>query len=72
ILIQKGYARKFVKEGDKETNEVQMAIDAPAADDEENRAAMPTAFAITRLDDFFTSLRSRRGGTAETFYRPHG
>ncbi|MCI61272.1 hypothetical protein A2U01_0082529, partial [Trifolium medium] len=39
ILIQKGYARKFVKEGDRETNEAQMAIDAPAADDEENRTA---------------------------------
>ncbi|MCI76773.1 hypothetical protein A2U01_0098043, partial [Trifolium medium] len=26
--------------------------DAPTADDEENRAAVPTAFAITRLDDF--------------------
>ncbi|MCI79932.1 hypothetical protein A2U01_0101203, partial [Trifolium medium] len=29
-----------------------MAIDAPATDDEENRTAVPTAFAITRLDDF--------------------
>ncbi|MCI91232.1 hypothetical protein A2U01_0112526, partial [Trifolium medium] len=35
-----------------ETNEAQMAIDAPTADDEENRTAVPTAFAITRLDDF--------------------
>ncbi|MCI61575.1 hypothetical protein A2U01_0082832, partial [Trifolium medium] len=25
ILIQKGYARKYVKEGDRETNEAQMA-----------------------------------------------
>ncbi|MCI98056.1 hypothetical protein A2U01_0119359, partial [Trifolium medium] len=52
ILIQKGYACKFVKEGDRENNEAQMAIDAPATDDEENRTAVPTAFAITRLDDF--------------------
>ncbi|MCI92534.1 gag-pol polyprotein, partial [Trifolium medium] len=37
ILIQKGYARKYVKEGDSKTNEAQMAIDAPATDDEENR-----------------------------------
>ncbi|MCI41739.1 hypothetical protein A2U01_0062973, partial [Trifolium medium] len=29
-----------------------MAIDAPATDDEENRTAVPNAFAITRLDDF--------------------
>ncbi|MCI65384.1 hypothetical protein A2U01_0086642, partial [Trifolium medium] len=43
ILIQKGYARKFMKEGDRETNEAQMAIDAPTAEDEENRAAVPTA-----------------------------
>ncbi|MCI53059.1 hypothetical protein A2U01_0074305, partial [Trifolium medium] len=42
ILIQKGYARKYVKEGDRETNEAQMAIDAPATDDEENRTAVPT------------------------------
>ncbi|MCI86688.1 hypothetical protein A2U01_0107969, partial [Trifolium medium] len=35
-----------------ETNEAQMAIDAPTTDDEENRTTMPTAFAITRLDDF--------------------
>ncbi|MCI89109.1 hypothetical protein A2U01_0110397, partial [Trifolium medium] len=41
ILIQKGYARKYVKEGDKETNEAQMAIDAPATDDEENCTAVP-------------------------------
>ncbi|MCI78172.1 hypothetical protein A2U01_0099442, partial [Trifolium medium] len=41
ILIQKGYARKYVKEGDRETNEAQMAIDAPATDDEENRTAVP-------------------------------
>ncbi|MCI54041.1 hypothetical protein A2U01_0075288, partial [Trifolium medium] len=52
ILIQKGYARKYVKEGDMETNEAQMAIDAPATDDEENRTAVPTTLAITRLDDF--------------------
>ncbi|MCI63371.1 hypothetical protein A2U01_0084628, partial [Trifolium medium] len=52
ILIQKDYARKYVKEGDRETNEAQMAIDAPATDDEENRTAVPTTFAITRLDDF--------------------
>ncbi|MCI91387.1 hypothetical protein A2U01_0112681, partial [Trifolium medium] len=41
ILIQKGYARKFVKDGDMETNEAQMAIDAPTADEEENRTAVP-------------------------------
>ncbi|MCI66924.1 hypothetical protein A2U01_0088182, partial [Trifolium medium] len=29
-----------------------MAIDAPATDDEENHIVVPTAFAITRLDDF--------------------
>ncbi|MCI49860.1 hypothetical protein A2U01_0071104, partial [Trifolium medium] len=29
-----------------------MAIDATAIDDEENRTAVLTAFAITRLDDF--------------------
>ncbi|MCI51728.1 hypothetical protein A2U01_0072972, partial [Trifolium medium] len=29
-----------------------MAIDAPTTDDEENRTAVPTAFAITSLDDF--------------------
>ncbi|MCI97150.1 hypothetical protein A2U01_0118450, partial [Trifolium medium] len=29
-----------------------MAIDAPATDDEENHTAVPTTFAITRLDDF--------------------
>ncbi|MCI67255.1 hypothetical protein A2U01_0088513, partial [Trifolium medium] len=52
ILIQKGYARKFVKGGDRENNEAQMAIDAPATDDEENRTAVPTDFAIIRLDDF--------------------
>ncbi|MCI93390.1 hypothetical protein A2U01_0114688, partial [Trifolium medium] len=45
-------ARKYVKEGDRETNEAQMAIDASANDDEENRTAVPTAFVITRLDDF--------------------
>ncbi|MCI58114.1 hypothetical protein A2U01_0079367, partial [Trifolium medium] len=50
ILIQKGYARKYVKEGDRETNEAQMAIDVPVTDDEENRTVVPTAFAITRLD----------------------
>ncbi|MCI92803.1 hypothetical protein A2U01_0114100, partial [Trifolium medium] len=29
-----------------------MAIDTPAAYDDDNRAAMPTALAISRLDDF--------------------
>ncbi|MCI32759.1 hypothetical protein A2U01_0053973, partial [Trifolium medium] len=29
-----------------------MAIDARATDDEENRTVVPTAFAMTRLDDF--------------------
>ncbi|MCI69855.1 hypothetical protein A2U01_0091118, partial [Trifolium medium] len=51
-MIQKGYARKYVKERDRETNEAQMAIDTPATDDEENRTAVSTTFAITRLDDF--------------------
>ncbi|MCI29741.1 hypothetical protein A2U01_0050950, partial [Trifolium medium] len=40
ILIQKGYARKYVKEGDRETNEAQMPIDAPTTDDDENRTAV--------------------------------
>ncbi|MCI42925.1 hypothetical protein A2U01_0064162, partial [Trifolium medium] len=48
----KGYPRKYVKDGDRETNEAQMAIDVPVTDDEDNRTVVPTAFAITRLDDF--------------------
>ncbi|MCI79005.1 hypothetical protein A2U01_0100276, partial [Trifolium medium] len=62
ILIHKGYARRYVKEGDMETNEAQMAIDAPATNDEENRTAVPTAFAISRPDDFLPSPGSGEEG----------
>ncbi|MCI46766.1 hypothetical protein A2U01_0068007, partial [Trifolium medium] len=62
ILIQKGYARKYVKEGDRETNEAQMAIDAPTIDDEQNRTAVPTAFAISRPEDFLPSPGSDEEG----------
>ncbi|MCI76550.1 hypothetical protein A2U01_0097820, partial [Trifolium medium] len=61
ILIQKGYARKYVK-GDRETNEAQMAIDAPATDDEENHTAVPTAFVISRPEDFLPSPGSDEEG----------
>ncbi|MCH96292.1 hypothetical protein A2U01_0017276 [Trifolium medium] len=36
ILIQKGYARKYVKDGDKETHEAQMAIEAPTLEEDDN------------------------------------
>ncbi|MCI03001.1 hypothetical protein A2U01_0024035, partial [Trifolium medium] len=52
ILIQKGYARKYVKDGERETREAQMAIEAPTLEEDDNRAAMPTAYAISRLEDF--------------------
>ncbi|MCI43902.1 hypothetical protein A2U01_0065141, partial [Trifolium medium] len=45
-----------------ETNEAQIAIDAPATDDEENRTAVPTAFAITGLDDFLPPCDSDEEG----------
>ncbi|MCI77932.1 hypothetical protein A2U01_0099202, partial [Trifolium medium] len=47
ILIQKGYASKYVKDGEKETHEAQMAIKAPTPEEDDNRTAVPTAFAIT-------------------------
>ncbi|MCI31853.1 hypothetical protein A2U01_0053065, partial [Trifolium medium] len=52
ILIQKGYARKYVNDGDKETHEAQMAIEAPTPEEEDNRAPIPTAFTISRAEDF--------------------
>ncbi|MCI67808.1 hypothetical protein A2U01_0089067, partial [Trifolium medium] len=41
ILIQKGYARKYVKDGEKETNEAQMTIEAPTPEEDDNRTAIP-------------------------------
>ncbi|MCI51985.1 hypothetical protein A2U01_0073229, partial [Trifolium medium] len=35
ILIQKGYARKYVKDGEKETHEAQMAIEAPTPEEDD-------------------------------------
>ncbi|MCI60601.1 hypothetical protein A2U01_0081857, partial [Trifolium medium] len=35
-----------------ETHEAQMAIEAPTPEEDDNRAAMPTAYAISRLKDF--------------------
>ncbi|MCH81950.1 hypothetical protein A2U01_0002744 [Trifolium medium] len=52
ILIQKGYARKYVKDGEKETHEAQMAIEAPNTEEEDNRTPVPIAFAISWLEDF--------------------
>ncbi|MCI75292.1 hypothetical protein A2U01_0096560, partial [Trifolium medium] len=52
ILIQKGCARKYVRDGDKETHEAQMAIEAPTPEEEDSRESMPTAFAISRAEDF--------------------
>ncbi|MCI07470.1 hypothetical protein A2U01_0028539, partial [Trifolium medium] len=52
ILIQKGYARKYVKDGEREIHEAQMAIEAPTTEKEDNRALVPTTFAISRLEDF--------------------
>ncbi|MCI48178.1 hypothetical protein A2U01_0069421, partial [Trifolium medium] len=43
IMIQKGYAQKYVKDGDKETHEAQMAIEAPTPEEEDSRSPMPTA-----------------------------
>ncbi|MCI42719.1 hypothetical protein A2U01_0063956, partial [Trifolium medium] len=42
ILIQKGYARKYVKDGEKETHETQMAIEVPTPEEDDNHTALPT------------------------------
>ncbi|MCI31767.1 hypothetical protein A2U01_0052979, partial [Trifolium medium] len=51
ILIQKGYARKYVKEGEqvqhREPRETPMVVDAPEEDDQ---ATIPAVYAISRVE----------------------
>ncbi|MCI75442.1 hypothetical protein A2U01_0096711, partial [Trifolium medium] len=46
--------------GERESREAQMAIEASAAEEEDSRTLIPTAFAITRAEDHL-SLRMKRG-----------